>query len=63
MLCPMLTRNSFKLVAIKLVTPGKEHLEKHYDDLSSKPFFAGLVSCTLHCTRVLASITYMIEQT
>merc|ERR1711939_750608 len=23
---------------------GKEHLEKHYEDLSSKPFFAGLVS-------------------
>ncbi|KAK4104002.1 nucleoside diphosphate kinase [Parathielavia hyrcaniae] len=33
----------FKLVALKLVTPGKEHLEKHYSDLSSKPFFAGLV--------------------
>ncbi|KAK4251041.1 nucleoside diphosphate kinase [Corynascus novoguineensis] len=33
----------FKLVALKLVTPGKEHLEKHYADLSSKPFFAGLV--------------------
>ena len=39
---------SFKLVAIKLVTPGKEHLEKHYEDLSSKPFFAGLVSCKTH---------------
>ncbi|KAK4147240.1 nucleoside diphosphate kinase [Dichotomopilus funicola] len=34
----------FKLVALKLVTPGKEHLEKHYADLSSKPFFAGLVN-------------------
>ncbi|KAK3308760.1 nucleoside diphosphate kinase [Chaetomium strumarium] len=33
----------FKLVALKLVTPGKEHLEKHYADLSSKPFFKGLV--------------------
>ncbi|AEO56294.1 hypothetical protein MYCTH_2301051 [Thermothelomyces thermophilus ATCC 42464] len=33
----------FKLVALKLVKPGKEHLEKHYADLSSKPFFAGLV--------------------
>lgn len=41
----MPTSLSFKLVAIKLVTPGKEHLEKHYEDLSSKPFFAGLVSC------------------
>ncbi|KAL2134461.1 hypothetical protein VTI74DRAFT_107 [Chaetomium olivicolor] len=34
----------FKLVALKLVTPGKEHLEKHYSDLSSKPFFNDLVN-------------------
>merc|ERR1712141_471957 len=33
----------YKLVAIKVCQPGKEHLEKHYSDLSSKPFFAGLV--------------------
>ncbi|CAJ2507341.1 Uu.00g085270.m01.CDS01 [Anthostomella pinea] len=33
----------YKLVAIKLTTPGKAHLEKHYEDLSDKPFFAGLV--------------------
>ena len=32
-----------KLVAIKMVQPGKEHLEEHYADLSSRPFFAGLV--------------------
>ncbi len=34
----------FKLVALKLAAPGKEHFEKHYSDLSSKGFFAGLVS-------------------
>ncbi|KAI1182803.1 nucleoside diphosphate kinase [Nemania serpens] len=33
----------YKLVAIKLVTPGKAHLEEHYSDLKDKPFFAGLV--------------------
>jgi nucleoside-diphosphate kinase len=33
----------FKLVAMKLCTPGKEHFEKHYADLASKPFFNGLV--------------------
>ncbi|KAI1824623.1 nucleoside diphosphate kinase [Xylaria intraflava] len=33
----------YKLVAIKLVTPGKAHLEEHYADLKDKPFFAGLV--------------------
>jgi nucleoside-diphosphate kinase len=34
----------FKLAAIKLVTPGKEHLEAHYADLADKPFFPGWVS-------------------
>lgn len=33
----------FKLVAMKQMTASKEHLEKHYADLSSKPFFPGLV--------------------
>ncbi|KAL2263491.1 hypothetical protein VTK26DRAFT_6607 [Humicola hyalothermophila] len=33
----------FKLVALKLVTPGKAHLEQHYADLKEKPFFPGLV--------------------
>merc|ERR1711976_658561 len=33
----------YKLVALKLCMPGKAHLEEHYSDLSSKPFFAGLV--------------------
>ena len=43
---------SFKLVAIKLVTASKEHLEKHYADLSDKPFFKGLVSCTSSATEM-----------
>jgi nucleoside-diphosphate kinase len=34
----------FKLVAMKLTAPGKEHMEKHYKDLSSKGFFAGLIT-------------------
>mmetsp|Transcript_37806 Transcript_37806/g.44037 ORF Transcript_37806/g.44037 Transcript_37806/m.44037 type:complete len:149 (-) Transcript_37806:237-683(-) len=33
----------YKLVAMKLTTPGKEHMEKHYADLSSKKFFPGLI--------------------
>merc|ERR1719383_1281329 len=33
----------FKLVAMKLVTPTKEHLEKHYEDLKDKKFFPGLI--------------------
>ena len=37
-------QKGFKLVAMKLSAPGKEHFEKHYSDLSSKPFFGGLVA-------------------
>ncbi|XP_076467995.1 uncharacterized protein LOC143298876 [Babylonia areolata] len=37
-------QRGYKLVAAKLCTPGKQHLEQHYADLSSKPFFAGLVT-------------------
>ncbi|TDZ68388.1 Nucleoside diphosphate kinase [Colletotrichum trifolii] len=37
----------FKLVAIKLVTPGKEHLETHYADLKDKAFFPGLINYML----------------
>ena len=33
----------YKLIAMKLTSPGKEHMEKHYADLSSKGFFAGLI--------------------
>jgi nucleoside diphosphate kinase len=33
----------FKLVALKLIQVEKAHAEKHYSDLSSKPFFGGLV--------------------
>lgn len=33
----------FKLVAMKLCSPSKAHLEKHYADLSHKKFFAGLI--------------------
>merc|ERR1712130_73583 len=39
-----LEQRGFKLVAMKLCKPGKEHLETHYADLKSKPFFAGLVN-------------------
>ncbi|ORX37839.1 putative nucleoside-diphosphate kinase [Kockovaella imperatae] len=36
-------KRGFKLVALKLATPSKEHLEEHYKDLSSKPFFPRLI--------------------
>ena len=36
-------QKGFKLVAMKLAAPGREHFEKHYSDLSSKGFFKGLI--------------------
>ncbi|MCJ1441046.1 MAG: nucleoside diphosphate kinase [Stictis urceolatum] len=40
-------KRGYKLVAMKLVSPSKEHLENHYSDLSDKPFFKGLVTYML----------------
>ncbi|KAL9032689.1 MAG: hypothetical protein Q9214_007860, partial [Letrouitia sp. 1 TL-2023] len=37
-------KRGYKLAAIKMVTPSKEHLEEHYKDLAQKPFFKGLVT-------------------
>jgi len=36
-------QRGFKLVALKMCAPGKAHMEKHYADLSKKPFFRDLV--------------------
>ena len=37
-------RKGFTLRAMKMMNVSKEHAEKHYADLSSKPFFGSLVS-------------------
>lgn len=37
-------QKGFKLVAIKMLQPTRELAAGHYDDLKSKPFFAGLVN-------------------
>merc|ERR1711884_895978 len=36
-------QKGFKLVAMKFMQASEDHLKMHYADLSSKPFFAGLV--------------------
>ena len=36
-------QKGYKLVAMKMARPSQEQFEAHYADLSSKPFFAGLV--------------------
>merc|ERR1712167_49610 len=33
----------YKLSALKMATPGKAHMEKHYEDLKDKKFFPGLI--------------------
>eukprot|EP00543_Licmophora_paradoxa_P011209 CAMPEP_0202458248 /NCGR_PEP_ID=MMETSP1360-20130828/23367_1 /ASSEMBLY_ACC=CAM_ASM_000848 /TAXON_ID=515479 /ORGANISM="Licmophora paradoxa, Strain CCMP2313" /LENGTH=148 /DNA_ID=CAMNT_0049078699 /DNA_START=55 /DNA_END=501 /DNA_ORIENTATION=+ len=37
-------QKGYKLVAMKMTQPGKEHMEKHYEDLKEKKFFPGLIS-------------------
>ncbi|TYZ63444.1 hypothetical protein PybrP1_007303 [[Pythium] brassicae (nom. inval.)] len=34
----------YKLVALKLARPSREHLEQHYADLAGRPFFPGLIN-------------------
>jgi len=36
-------KKGFKLVAIKMMTPGQKHFEEHYADLAHRPFYPGLV--------------------
>lgn len=36
-------QKGFKLVALKLMWPSEELLQKHYSDLASRPFFPGLL--------------------
>jgi nucleoside-diphosphate kinase len=37
-------QKGYKLVAMKLTAPGKEHMEQHYIDLKDKKFFPGLIT-------------------
>ena len=40
-------QRGYKLVALKMLSPSKEHVEQHYSDLSTKKFFPGLVQYML----------------
>lgn len=37
-------QKGYKLVAMKLTKPSKEHMEEHYVDLKEKKFFPGLIA-------------------
>ena len=40
-------KRGYKLVALKMTSPTKEHIESHYEDLKAKKFFPDLVSYML----------------
>jgi nucleoside-diphosphate kinase len=40
-------KRGYKLIAMKMTSPSKEHLETHYEDLKSKKFFPDLISYML----------------
>eukprot|EP00941_MAST-03F_sp_MAST-3F-sp1_P005620 g5620.t1 len=40
-------QKGFKLVALKMMQPSREHLETHYADLKGKSFFGGLIEYML----------------
>lgn len=44
---------SFKLAAMKMTSPSKELLEQHYGDLSTKPFFPGLLACMSSIEKII----------
>lgn len=37
-------KRGYQLVALKMISPSKEHIEEHYKDLAGKPFFPKLVA-------------------
>ena len=37
-------QKGYKLVAMKMTSPGVEHMEKHYEDLKAKKLFLGLIA-------------------
>jgi nucleoside-diphosphate kinase len=37
----------YKLIALKMVSPSRDHLESHYGDLKEKKFFKGLIDYML----------------
>ncbi|CEJ01159.1 hypothetical protein G6F70_004336 [Rhizopus microsporus] len=46
----------YKLVGLKAIVPPRELAEKHYEDLSSRPFFKGLVDYMTSGTPVIAMV-------
>ena len=47
-------QRGYKLVAMKLCRPGKEHLEKHYDDLKSKVHTYYILHYILHTLHIIS---------
>eukprot|EP01000_Liburna_glaciale_P002816 NODE_1992_length_559_cov_1290.966667_g1509_i0.p1 GENE.NODE_1992_length_559_cov_1290.966667_g1509_i0~~NODE_1992_length_559_cov_1290.966667_g1509_i0.p1 ORF type:complete len:168 (+),score=66.17 NODE_1992_length_559_cov_1290.966667_g1509_i0:33-506(+) len=49
-------KRGLKLVALKQLTVTREHAEKHYADLSKKPFFGGL--CDFICSGPMVAMVW-----
>lgn len=50
LIAPILSKfekKGFKLIGMKMVSPSKDHFEKHYEDLQSKKFFNDLITYML----------------
>ena len=62
-------QKGYKLIAMKLTSPGRDHMEKHYEDLAGKKFFPGLISymtsgpvceCIAHVLCVIFSSVHLL---
>ena len=49
-------KRGYKLVGMKMMTVPREHAEKHYADLSARPFFGGL--CDFICSGPVVAMVW-----
>ncbi len=49
-------KRGYKLVGLKMMSVTREHAEKHYADLSARPFFSGL--CDFICSGPVVAMVW-----
>ena len=49
-------KRGYKLVGLKMLTVTRDHAEKHYADLSARPFFGGL--CDFICSGPVVAMVW-----
>ena len=55
-------QKGYKLVAIKAIVPSRSLAEKHYEDLSTRPFFGGLVKYMTSGAAPVRSFDYLYSR-